>query len=378
MPTETPVAGLPDDVDAGEVESAVRVAVRDPSAVLLAAAGEPLAHRISAPTTRSLTRLRARVRTGSGDAEVTLVAKALQAARHGLPPQLPDDLRARIDALIPWRLEAQIYVSGLGEAMPPGLRMPRLLGLTEQPDDRAVLWLEDVAAPTEPWTPERSERTARQLGRLAARRRLQPELALPGGPFLDVFLDQQLRSSALPALAGDATWAHPAFADPDVAGLRRRVDALARRVDEMAQRLARTPSLPAHGDPTPMNLLGPEEDCVLIDWGTATPAPAGFDLLPLVFGRAESGAGEVQELPGLLSAALPAYRAGLAEDGVDVDAADLAAAAVAMAQLRYAFTGLPLDELGGSPPDDPAAAVPRRRRRSAFVAAVLDLDPARL
>ncbi|MCW2602553.1 MAG: aminoglycoside phosphotransferase [Pseudonocardiales bacterium] len=366
------IEGLPLATTTLEMEQVVRVALRDPGATLRSAHGSPVSHRISAPTTRSITRVRATVQDERGEATVSCIAKELQSARHGLPPHIPADARAQLDRVIPWRLEAQIYASDVAAVMPEGLRMPRCLGLFERPDDRALLWLEDVATQPRAWTPEQTADAARQLGALAARRSSLPALELPGGPFLEVYIANQLRSWALPALADDATWGHPSFAAPELQALRPRIDALAAGLDELVGRVRSVPVLMAHGDPTPMNLLSDGDGLVLIDWGTSTPAPVGFDLLPLVFGRAEAGAAPAQELAGVLAVALPAYRAGLASEGFPVEHEALAAAVVAMAQVRYAFTGLPVMQLD-EPVDSAEATRSAGVRRAAFVAAVLDL-----
>ncbi|MBB3086320.1 phosphotransferase [Geodermatophilus sabuli] len=331
----------------------------------------PIPHRISAPTTRALTRVT--VATADGALPLRLVAKELQAARHGLPPQMPDDTRAHLDALIPWRLEADVLTGDVATLMPPGLRTPDVVAVHEQDGDRLTLWLEDADPVDAPWTSADTARAASRLGRLTARRVGRSMPPTPGGDLLTSYRDEQLGAWAVPWLLDDATWAHPLFRLPEVAALREEVCTLAGRVADVHARLADLPLLPAHGDPTPMNLLRPRRDpqgFVLVDWGMTGSAPAGFDLLPLVFGRAESGVGPPEEVPALLDIAVPAYRAGLAAEGVDVPLADLAAGVRTAAQLRYPCTTMPLT-LTMEPVTD--AAVTRARERAAFVRMVLDL-----
>jgi hypothetical protein len=181
----------------------------------------------------------------------------------------------------------------------------------------------------------------------------------------------------VPWLQDDATWQHPVFLLPEVADLRAEVCALAGRVAEVHGRLADIRVLPAHGDATPMNLLRPRSapaGFVLVDWGTVTPAPVGYDLLPLVFGRAEAGLGPCEELPALLDVALQAYRSGLAAEGLEVPAAELEAGVLAAVALRYPCTTMPLP-LVVEPVSDRTLA--RARERALFVRAVLDLLAAR-
>jgi hypothetical protein len=211
---------------------------------------------------------------------------------------------------------------------------------------------------------------------MAVRRRGEPPVPVPCGSFLANFVANRLGMRALPLLADDTTWAHPVMRQPEVAALRPGLDRLAARVPALWDELSAAPELPAHGDPTPANLLRPEAEpgtLVLVDWGTATPAPAGFDVVPLVFGRAEDGSGPAGEVPGLLDAAVEAHAAGMAAEGSAVPVDRLRRAVVAAALLRYPFTSLPLDELEG-----PATAgLPAHaREKAAFVRMVLDLEHA--
>jgi hypothetical protein len=122
-----------------------------------------------------------------------------------------------------------------------------------------------------------------------------------------------------------------------------------------------------------MNMLRPRgrpDEFVLVDWGTTTAAPVGFDLLPLVFGRAEAGLDPPEEVPALLDAALPAYRAGLAAEGVPVDDDVLATAVLTAVLLRYPCTTMPLPLLVEPVTD---ATLERALERAAFVRMVLDL-----
>jgi hypothetical protein len=371
------VTQLPGGLPPADLQAALRRWTGRPSLTVDAVSCTPIAHAISAPTTRALTRVRVAASDGAQALELRLVTKELQAARHGLPPQMPDDTRAHLDAVIPWRLEADVLTSDVAAHMPTGMRMPDVVALHEQGDDRLTLWLEDADPVDTPWTAEDTVRAATGLGRLAARRvDAAPTPPIPGGDFLTGYRDEQLGDWAVPWLLDDGTWAHPLFRLPEVAALREEVCALARRVGDVHARLARLPLLPAHGDATPMNLLRPRrrpEELVLIDWGMTGPATAGFDLLPLVFGRAESGVGPADEVPGLLDAAVPAYAAGLAAEGVELPLADLTAGVLSAALLRYPCTTMPLT-LVMEPVTDRSVA--RARERAAFVRMVLDLAPA--
>jgi len=159
-----------------------------------------------------------------------------------------------------------------------------------------------------------------------------------------------------------------------VASLRDDLTALAADVDELMASLSGVPWTNTHGDPTPMNMLRPRtapEEFVLIDWGTASRGPLGWDVVPLVFGPAENGTAPPDDLPARLAVAVPAFEAGLAAEGADLDDGAVAAAVRACALLRYLFTSLPLGEVTvGRPEHDDLAAY--ARRKAAFVRAVLD------
>ena len=335
---------------------------------------EPVAHVATAPTTAGLFRVALTARSADGArTPVRLVAKVLRPARHGLPPQMHDEARAHLDRTIPWRLEADV-VSGLRpERFPPGLGLPALVALSVR-DDEATLWQQEVAVDGAPWTGGDVVQAAGLLGRLAARRAHDP---VPwGGPtFLRSFLDDAVRTWAVPLLRGSEAWQHPEFAAAVGRGLEEPVRALMADVASDdgpgVAPLAAVPALPSHGDPTPDNLLRPASDpssFVLIDWASATCAPAGWDVVPLVFGPAEAGRAPAEEAVAVLSRAVAAYGEGLALEGHPVDPVALRAAVRAMVRLRYGITVLPLDALAGG-----RTRSSSRGRQADLVAAVLGL-----
>jgi Ser/Thr protein kinase RdoA (MazF antagonist) len=187
-------------------------------------------------------------------------------------------------------------------------------------------------------------------------------------------VENAVRRWALPRLAGDDLWAHPAFTQGEVAALRQELLGLAERIDELLAALGPVPWSNTHGDPTPMNLLRPRADpdtFVLIDWGTASRGPVGWDVVPLVFGPAENGTAPPGDLAERLAVAVPAYAAGLAAEGVTVPDDVLARAVRSCALLRYPFTSLPLSEaLTGRPVRDDLDRY--ARRKAAFVRGVLE------
>ncbi len=375
-PAPSPVTGLPGGTAVADLLPGLRRWTGRPGLRVEDVACTPVRHRISAPTTRALTRVAVTTRDADGPVTLRLVTKELQRAREGLPPEVPPPARELIDSLVPWRIEADVYASATAGHLPPGLRMPDLVHVAEGPGDRVTLWLEDVAVTGEPWTADDVRRAATLLGRVAVRRRCEPRLVVPADSFLGNYVAHRLGGHALPLLAADDTWSHPAMRLAEVAALRTDLADLAGRVPALVAELGSVPELPAHGDATPMNLLRPAAGSgafVLVDWGTSTPAPAGFDVVPLVFGRAEEGTAPPGEVPALLDTAVRAYAEGLAAEGLEVPVDRLLRAVVAAALIRYPCTSLPLDHLGGPVTDELLA---HAVERAAFVRMVLDLQPA--
>ncbi len=357
-----------------ELEDVLRRALGRPDLVVDRVDRTPVTHRITAPVTGSLDRVHVTAHD-STPVQVRCVVKVVQSAMHGLPPSIPLADRERIAAGIPWRLEVEVYTGDTAGRMPPGLRLPRLYAALERPDERTELWLEDVDPVEGPWTTADLGRAATALGRLTARRADQRLPSLPLGPtFLEHMVANAVGHWALPALRDEELWGHPAFAQPEVAGLREELLALSGQIEPMLDSLRTVPWLNTHGDATPMNLLRPHgrcEDLVLIDWGTASRGPVGWDLVPLVFGPAENGSAAPEGFGDLLAATVPAFEAGLAEEGLPQPAGEVDRVVRTCALLRYPFTSLPLGEVvGGAPaPEDLAG---HARRKAAFVRGVLD------
>jgi hypothetical protein len=186
---------------------------------------------------------------------------------------------------------------------------------------------------------------------------------VPGEVLRLQFLERELFT--LPALAGPAVWAHPlvaAVADPTLRGDLHR---LTERVPAMLDVLDGLPQTFMHGDASPQNLLVPADapaTFVAIDWSLLGPIAVGYDLGQLVVGLAHAGQLDVDALPAVRDAVLPAYTAGLADEGLRVDGDVVRFGFHAALVVRSAFSALPLARLAGPPRRDDAAAVARRVR----------------
>jgi hypothetical protein len=364
---------LPGGTTFDELQAELRRELGRPELIVDTVVCSAVEHTITAPCTGSLTY----ARVAAHDDEpliLRLVVKVLQSALHGLAPQIPAVERERIAAMIPWRLEWEVYTGDTAQRMPAGMRLPRVYAAIEHPDDRISLWLEDADPLHTPWTSSDLARAAEALGRLTVRRRDQQLRTRPDTTFLAHLVTNALRRWAIPQVRGDQLWAHPAFAQPPVAALRGALLDVAACVDDLLASLSAVPLVNTHGDPTPMNLLRPRSapgEFVLIDWGTAALGPVGWDVVPLVFGPAENGTAPPDDLADRLAVAVPAYVDGLAQEGMELSGDVVMAAVRACALIRYPLTSLPLSEA--------TVGAPRRedlmgyaRRKAAFVRAVLD------
>jgi hypothetical protein len=173
-------------------------------------------------------------------------------------------------------------------------------------------------------------------------------------------------------LADDAVWSRPLVVDIVDAGYR---DDLRRALAEVPRLLSEMDELPTalpHGDAAPVNLLRPSSEpgtIVAVDWGFTCQLPLGFDLGQLLVGEVERGRMEPELLPGLLESIVPAYVAGLDDEGLDTSLDSVH---------RGMLTSLATRTLGGAFPltltDEPATDehVAFLRRRAGLGRFVVD------
>jgi hypothetical protein len=113
-----------------------------------------------------------------------------------------------------------------------------------------------------------------------------------------------------------------------------------------------------HGDASPQNLLVPSgapDTFVAIDWSLMGPAAVGYDLGQLLIGLAHAGRLDVDRLTTVHDAVLPAYTAGLADEGIRVDPDVVRFGCHAALVVRSAFSALEFSalEFSGLPPPGP-------------------------
>lgn len=290
---------------------------------------------------------------------------------------VPEEMRAEALAMIPWEREPVVYRSDLGDLLPDGLTMPAARRVAEVDDLSAAVWLDAVDVQPVRWDVPRFERAAHLLGRLAASPRVAPVAAIGETPRLHRrYAAGRLAGQVLPALHDDDLWHHPLMAAGFDTGVRDRLRDAAARLPGFLDELDTALMGATHGDACPRNLLvrrGCLDDgsFVLIDFGFWGRAPLGFDLSQLLLGEVQTGERVASDLPGLEAAVVPAYVAGLAAEGIEVDPAVVQRAHVLLALLFNGLSATPFELLGG-PPDDEAVRV--TRERCAMASFLLDLE----
>jgi hypothetical protein len=213
-----------------------------------------------------------------------------------------------------WRHEADVYRGGLDDVLPPGMRMPRRYRVDDLGDDRVAEWLEDVpiapvrwdlpASPTPPgcsagWQPASPGRPAPRVG--VPRPRPDPA---------DPALGDELFT--LPILRGDVTWAHPHVAAVGDPTLRATCCGSPNGFRD-PRRPERLPQAFVHGDASPPEPARPggrparlRRHRLVAD----RTAAIGYDLSQLLIGLAHAGEYDVDALPAVQDAIVPAYASG--------------------------------------------------------------------
>ena len=349
----------------------VRAATGRPTAEVSRWWTEPVDHPIGSFATAGLSRVRGVAAIGRASVSWSAFVKVLRSPRGlRLPDDLPPGLRGPLQAMAStdttWRHEADVYRAGLDDVLPAGMRLPVRYRIDERDDGRIVEWLEDVPTAEVRWDLARFTRAARLLGRLAVRltrcdRLPESLIRVPGQVLRLQFVEREV--FVLPVLAGDAIWAHPlvdALADRT---LRADLHRLADRVPAILDTLDGLPQTFVHGDASPQNLLVPADGSdtfVAIDWSLMGPCAVGYDLGQLLIGLCHAGQLDVDHLAVVHDAVLPAYTAGLADEGLRVHPDVVRFGAHAAIVVRSAFSALPLSRLTGVPTRDDAALVAQR------------------
>ena len=240
-----------------------------------------------------------------------------------------------------WQREALAYACGLLEALPGGLRAPRLLGREDQPDGAVWLWLEEVRDANGPrWPLDQYRRAAQCLGRFNGA--YLAGLSLPPQPWLHRMgsarglLDHYAWLRAV--VAAPETWAQPALQ----AHAAELVPRLLRLWDERASLLDLLEGLPqtlCHFDAWRGNLCVPEGaatgEIVALDWAVLGCGSVSTDPGDLFAPSFAHGLVEPCSPRELDEAIFEGYLAGLREAGWRPDRALVRFGYAAFAALKY-------------------------------------------
>lgn len=338
----------------------------DPTAIVDEVQSLPIRYAWGSPATAGLWRVDVSGHRGETTISASYFVKLLRNLR--LWPQLntlPEPSRTVFAARRNWRIELDMYESGIGAVLPPGMRTPVLHQVRRDNDDYVALWWEFVDVDPRPWTVADFARTAFLLGRLAARRAvgrpvndLLPDVCHQPWPAtgLRTFVQYRVLAIDLPRLRDPAAWAAPEIATAldalDERALPVDLSRLADRIPTLLDRLDTLPQTYAHGDASPQNLLIPRDDPstrVVIDWGLEKPVPVGFDLGQLLIGLAHADELPVDELSAVEQCILPSYRQGLSDEGWQLDHQVVREGFIASLICRSALSAIPFPAPGLPP-----------------------------
>lgn len=371
----TALAGLgPAEVTYEQLSSFVAAALGVQRVELLTRRVEPVDYDLEALTTAGRYWVRGRARHAGGEQEYAFFVKVVQSwTRTPQFQMVPEQLRERAAAGLPWRGEVDVYRSDLASRLPDGFALPQVHLVADLDELTACFWLEAVDADPSPWDAVTFQRAAYRLGRLAASRGVAPVADLGRQDVVRTYAHGRVEGQVLPALHADALWSHPLVAETFSPELRTRLLAAADALPAYLAELDAAPLGAAHGDACPRNLLVPRgrpDDFVLIDFAFWCRAPLGFDLTQLLIGEVQLGERPVAQLAELDRLCLAAYAGGLAAEGCDVQLDDLRRAHALLMLLFAGLTAVPIELLfGGQAPGD----VDVVRGRAAAAEHVLDL-----
>jgi hypothetical protein len=338
-----------DLLDADATTAIKALGVDDPTTAPL----EVVAYPFGSPATAALYRVRG--------PRGSVFCKVLQHVRHWpgvqfMPPHIVDDFVEQL----PWRAELALWEPRVLATLPDGLRAPTLHALVEMPDQRAAVWMEDVAEDPTPWDLDRYRRAAHLLGRWNARSTdpvLLAQCAHTAANYaLRMYAENAVAYRGLVPLADDGLWSHPRLVEH--ADLRGQLQSLAGEIPSMLDRMDSFVLCNPHGDASPQNLLVPSEDpdtFVVIDISFCAPHALGFDLGQLLVGLTHAGVMPAARIPEIAAAIGPAYIEGLHAEGVHDQDTAARDAFLTGVMLRSGFDGLLLELLEESADDQRAA-----------------------
>lgn len=184
------------------------------------------------------------------------------------------------------------------------------------------------------------------------------------------YAENSVPARGLAPLADDDLWSRPRLAREG--DLRRRLRGYGARIPELLAGLDSLDHAMQHGDASPQNLLvpvGAPEQFVVIDISFTAPHALGFDLGQLLVGLVHADEMSPDRLPEVAAAIVPAYAAGLAEEGHRASLDDVWLGLVASTLLRSGLDGMRYELVDAEDP----ASITTFTNRIALTRFLLDL-----
>jgi Phosphotransferase enzyme family len=203
-----------------------------------------------------------------------------------VPPDAPP-IFTEPDQPLYWKREVLAYQSGVLDTLPGGLRAPRCIDVTEQPDGSYHLWLEDVADTYGPvWMLAQYGIAARTLGRFNGAYLAGQSMSAYPWLVRDGIASQRGAIEHAPWLrdliADTRAWQHPLLSSTFPGNTAERLLRLWDTRDALFDALARMPRTLCHLDAWQGNLFFPpggngHAGLIAIDWAVIGKAAPGVD-----------------------------------------------------------------------------------------------------
>lgn len=336
-----------ESIDQETLTVPVRRALQDESATLLTWSQQALDGGFSGSP---VYRLRGQAQTADGIQPWSIILKLFMPSTRG----------EAVEAFDYWKREVLIYQSGLLSALSSHLLTPRCLAITEHPNQKWWLWLEDMAqAADTTWSLEQHGIAARHLGEFNGAYLMGR--SLPTQPWLrhsDIQQRLALAEPGIPQLPQLCT-------NPHFAGLldEDQVERIQRLWAQREKLLAALETLPktfCHFDAFPRNLIARDDGAghaqtVALDWGSAGIGVVGDELVPLFATTLKFFEFEIAQIPRLEALIFEGYLQGLRDAGWQGDEN----------LVRFGFTASVALKAGVV---EPAIGIPNVARRIAALA----------
>ena len=229
-----------------------------------------------------------------------------------------------------WRREALAFKSGFLAQLPAGVRAPRFYQVTEN-ENSAWLWMEHIQELTgKQWSLDDFQRTARQLG--ISQGKYLHKTPLTDQPWLSQFFFRTLWeaddfwSGFMNPASEENAWQSPITQSGFDAQQKSRVLQLLAEKERFFDINDRLPQVLCHHDASRRNFMWSrslqtgEEELIGVDWAFTGIGALGNDLGELIGTSMFFFEYSPTDAKTLEAAVLDGYLAGLADNGVTIDA----------------------------------------------------------